>query len=127
VSSDCKATLVVGAVESLSAYVLPWPLAVLRERWPDVVAARELLRRYFEAGEMPAPRTQALGVAVGTTALGLLPVHAIEGELRAGSLVEVELASRLPVPVMRAVGDLASPMVAELIDHLRDPRITRHR
>ena len=33
-SPDTKATLVVGAVESLSAYVLPSHLASLRERWP---------------------------------------------------------------------------------------------
>ena len=34
VSTDVSATLVVAAVESLSAYVLPGPLAALRERWP---------------------------------------------------------------------------------------------
>lgn len=34
VSSDVSATLVVAAVESLSAYVLPGPLAALRKRWP---------------------------------------------------------------------------------------------
>ena len=34
VSSSVSATLVVSAVESLSAYVLPSPLAALRARWP---------------------------------------------------------------------------------------------
>jgi DNA-binding transcriptional LysR family regulator len=34
VSSDISGTLVVAAVESLSAYVLPQPLAALRARWP---------------------------------------------------------------------------------------------
>src|SRR4249920_281596 len=33
-SSDVKATLVVSAVESVGAYVLPSRLAVLRARWP---------------------------------------------------------------------------------------------
>jgi DNA-binding transcriptional LysR family regulator len=34
VSTDVSGTLVVAAVESLSAYVLPQPLAALRARWP---------------------------------------------------------------------------------------------
>jgi DNA-binding transcriptional LysR family regulator len=34
VSTDVSATLVVAAVESLSAYVLPGPLAALRKLWP---------------------------------------------------------------------------------------------
>lgn len=34
VTSEVNATLVLSAVESLAAYVLPGPLAVLRERWP---------------------------------------------------------------------------------------------
>jgi DNA-binding transcriptional LysR family regulator len=34
VTTDVSATLVVAAVESLSAYVLPTPLAALRKRWP---------------------------------------------------------------------------------------------
>jgi DNA-binding transcriptional LysR family regulator len=34
VSTNVSATLVVAAVESLSAYVLPSPLAALRKRWP---------------------------------------------------------------------------------------------
>jgi len=36
VSTDVSATLVVSAVESLSAYVLPSRLAALRDRWPNV-------------------------------------------------------------------------------------------
>jgi DNA-binding transcriptional LysR family regulator len=36
VSSDVSATLVVSAVDSLSAYVLPPRLAALRDRWPNV-------------------------------------------------------------------------------------------
>lgn len=35
VSTNVSATLVVAAVESLSAYVLPQPLAALRARWPQ--------------------------------------------------------------------------------------------
>lgn len=43
VTSEVNATLVLSAVESLAAYVLPEPLAALRERWPmariEVMAA----------------------------------------------------------------------------------------
>lgn len=202
VSNAVVATLVVGAVESVSAYLLPGALAMMRRRWPkarvEVITAtcleirervtagaydlgllleaddgaacdsilmrtrlvvfgtaahplagqratpdelrrcdfhmcdaagtyHQLLRRHFEGSEVPAPRTQAIGsvegvkrsVAAATTALGLLPAHTIAAELRDGSLVEVALSPRLPALVMRAVGNLASAMVAELIDHLR--------
>jgi LysR family transcriptional regulator, transcriptional activator of the cysJI operon len=203
VSSEVSATLVVAAVESLSAYVLPSALAGLRERWPNarfevitgtcpeirerVAAAKcdlglileaerdahdsivatsrfvivgsathpligkpatpdqlrrcdfymcdasgnyhDVLRRYFEAAEVPAPRTQPLGtiegvkrgISMGSTALGLLPAHAVRSELAAGSLVEIAVDPALPPLVMRAIrSDSQSPMVDELLASLRD-------
>lgn len=205
VSSNVSATLVVAAVESLSAYVLPARLAALRERWPKVrlevitavcagiresVAAgksdlgllleaetgvddesilskarlvifgspahplvhrraspdelrrcdfylsdaagnyHQVLRHYFEAAQVPPPRTQALGsvegvkrgILVGGAALGLLPAHALEQELRDGVLAEVRVSPGLPGLVLRAVfapGETSSPLVDELIQSLR--------
>jgi DNA-binding transcriptional LysR family regulator len=209
VSTDVNATLVVAAVESLNAYVLPSRLAALRARWPKVqlevvtgtcaeiresVAAgqsdlglvlegetggpgggrdtsilttarlvvlaaqghplvrqiaspdrlrrcdflmsdaggsyHQLLRRYFEAAQVPLPRTQTLGnvegvkrgILAGGTALGLLPAHAVEQEVKAGTLVEVEVRPRLPRLVLRALiapGAVDSPLVDDLIRSLR--------
>jgi DNA-binding transcriptional LysR family regulator len=201
VSAEVSATLVVAAVESLSAYVLPSPLAALRERWPNVrfevitgtcpeirervgagkcdvglilegeadgpddsiVATsrfvivgstshpladkhatpdqlrrcdfymcdasgnyHDVLRRYFEAAEVPIPRTQPMGTIEGvkrgismeSTALGLLPEHAVRSELAARSLVEITVRPPLPALVMRAIrssADSPSPMVDELL------------
>jgi DNA-binding transcriptional LysR family regulator len=206
VSSDVSATLVIGAVESLSAYVLPAPLAALRKRWPkarlevtagtcneiresvaagkcdlglilqaesgvddDSVLARtrlvilgspahpfanrsaspdqigdcdfymsdaagdyhQVLRHHFEAAGMPLPRMQALGtvegvkrgILAGASALGLLPMHAVEQELREGVLAQIKVSPALRGLVMRAVRapDRArSPIVDDLIDALRD-------
>ena len=200
-----KATLVLSAVESIGAYVLPSRLAVLRERWPAVrvevltgscgeirervaagecdlglvlepengpeagavlararllilgapthplargVAAADALRRcdfymcdaggnyhqalrqHFEAAGLPAPRMQAMGtiegvkrgILAGGTALGLLPEHAVEPELRGGLLAEVRVSPALPSVVLRAVlppGAPRSPVVEDLIDALR--------
>jgi len=200
-----KATLVVSAVESIGAYVLPSRLAALRVRWPavrvevltgscgeirervaaaesdlglvlepetgpeagtvlararllilgapthplarGVAAADELrrcdfymcdaggnyhqaLRQHFEAAGVPAPRMQAMGtiegvkrgVLAGGTALGLLPEHAVESELREGVLAEVHVTPALPCVVLRAVlapAPLRSPVVDDLIDALR--------
>ena len=55
-STDVNATLVVAAVESLSAYVLPSRLAALRERWPKarlevVTGSCEEIRESVAAGE----------------------------------------------------------------------------
>jgi DNA-binding transcriptional LysR family regulator len=205
VSQNVSATLVVAAVESLSAYVLPSRLAALRERWPKVrvevitgvcsdiresVAAgksdlglvlegeggvedgsilaktrlvifgspthplvrrsasadqlrrcdfymsdaagnyHQVLRRHFEAAHVPLPRTQALGtvegvkrgILAGGTALGLLPAHAVEPELRDGVLAEVRVTPALPGLVLRAVyspGNSNSPMVDDLIHSLQ--------
>ena len=206
VSTSVSATLVVAAVESLSAYVLPSRLTDLRARWPKVrlevvtmacpeiresVAAgksdlgllleaesgiedgsilskgrlvifappahplvegiagpdqlrrcdfylsdaggnyHHTLRHYFEAAEVPLPRTQALGtvegvkrgILAGGTALGLLPAHALEQELRDGTLAEVRISPALPGLVLRAVFSPASahsPVADELIENLRD-------
>jgi len=206
VSSDVSATLVVAAVESLSAYVLPTPLAALRKRWPkarlevttgtcneirESVAAgkcdvglllqaeagiddesilaktrlvifaspahpfanraptpdqigdcdfymsdaagdyHQVLRHYFEAAETPLPRMQALGtvegvkrgILTGGSALGLLPVHAVEQELREGVLAQVRVSPPLRGLVMRAVrspGEASSPIVDDLLESLRD-------
>jgi DNA-binding transcriptional LysR family regulator len=205
VSTRVSATLVVAAVESLSAYVLPSRLAALRERWPKVrlevttgvcpeiresVASgksdlglvleaetgvddgsilaktrlvifgspahplvrrsaspdelrrcdfymsdaagnyHQVLRQHFEAAEVPVPRTQALGsvegvkrgILAGGTALGLLPAHALEEELRDGVLAEVHVSPALPALVLRAVfspGHQSSPVVDDLIQSLR--------
>jgi DNA-binding transcriptional LysR family regulator len=56
VSTDVNATLVVAAVESLNAYVLPARLAALRERWPKVhlevvTGTCEEIRESVEAGQ----------------------------------------------------------------------------
>jgi DNA-binding transcriptional LysR family regulator len=210
VSTDVNATLVVAAVESLNAYVLPSRLAALRARWPKVrlevvtgacaeiqesvaagksdlglvlegepgggpdggedesilttarlavVAApghplvlegatpdqlrrcellmsdaggpyHRLLRQYFDAAQVPLPRTQALGnvegvkrgLLAGGTALGCLPAHAVEQELRDGTLAEVEVRPLLPGLVLRALiapGAVDSPLVDDLVRSLR--------
>jgi len=209
VSTDVNATLIVAAVESLNAYVLPARLAALRERWPKVhlevvtgtcadiresvgagqshlglllegetggrgggkdasilTTARlvvlaapghplaqqrpspdqlrrhellmsdpsgpyhRLLRQYFEAAQVPLPRTQTLGnvegvkrgLLAGSTALGLLPAHAVEQELKDGALSEVEVRPPLPRLVVRALiapEAVDSPLVDDLIRSLR--------
>ena len=214
ISTDISATLVVSAVESLSAYVLPSRLAALRNRWPNVrmeviacacsqiresVAAgrsdlglvaeaeagladssviapvrltifgssshplarsemknvvtpdqlcqytfymsdaagdyHQVLRQYFEAAQLPAPRTESLGSVEGVkrgalatkTALGLLPAYALEQELRDGVLAEIRVTPALPGIVVRAVvpqGSSNSPVVVELIQSLRDLALT---
>lgn len=210
-SSAVKATLVVSAVESVGAYVLPSRLQALRARWPAVrlevltgscdeirervargesdvglvlepqagsgggpvlATARLLilcspthplarrgatpdqlgrcdfymcdaagnyhqaLRQLFEAAQAPAPRVQALGtiegvkraIVAGGTALGLLPEHAVERELREGLLAELRVRPALPCVALRAVlapGALRSAVVEDLLDALRgSPRLT---
>jgi len=204
-SNDVKATLVVSAVESVSAYVLPSRLAALRARWPGVrvevltgrceeirdriargesdvglvlepeagreggtvlakarllilgapthpLARREAtpdqlrpcdfymcdaagnyhqaLRQLFDGAQVPAPRMQAIGtiegvkraILTGGTALGLLPEHSVEPELRDGVLSEVRARPALTSVVLRAVlgpGALRSAVVDELLDSLR--------
>jgi len=205
VSTDVSATLVVAAVESVSAYVLPGPLAALRKHWPKArlevmtgicteirasVAAgksdlglileadagvddssvltkthllifgspthplanrsaspeqlarfdfymsdaagdyHQVLRQYFEAAQIPLPKTQALGtvegvkrgILTGGNALGLLPAHAVEQELRNGELAQINVSPRLRGLVMRAVlsPGASSPIVGDLIQNLRD-------
>lgn len=211
VSTSVSGTLVVAAVESLSAYVLPLPLATLRARWPKArlevvtgicseirasvaagkcdlglmieadtgqddssVLARtqlvifgapahpfanrspspdqlqrcdfymsdaagdyhQVLRHYFEAAETPLPRMQALGtvegvkrgILAGAEALGLLPAHAVEQELRDGVLAQVHVKPPLRGLVMRAAlapGTARSPIVEDLLEVLRGsaPRV----
>ena len=204
-SERVRATLVVSAVESVGAYVLPSRIAALRGRWPSVrvevltgscaeirerVAAGEsdlglvlepeerpeggeilakarllilaapahvlarrvapaeelsrcdfymcdaggnyhqALLRHFEAAGVPAPRMQAMGtiegvkrgILAGTAALGLLPEHAVEPELRNGLLAEVRVRPALPRVVLRAVlppDAPGSPVVEDLIAALR--------
>ena len=88
----------------------------------------QVLRHYFEVAEVPVPRTQTLGtvegvkrgILTGSTALGLLPAHAVEQELDDGSLVEVQVRPALPTLVLRAVrASGVSPMVDQLIDSLK--------
>jgi LysR family transcriptional regulator, low CO2-responsive transcriptional regulator len=204
-SSGVKATLVVSAVESVGAYVLPSRLVALRARWPgvrlevltgsceeirhrvakgesdvglvlepesgpeggEVLAKARLLilgaathplarrgatpdqlrscdfymcdaggnyhqalRQLFEAAAVPPPRMQAIGtiegvkrgILAGGTALGLLPEHAVEPELRDGVLTEVRVRPPLPSVVLRAVlapGAARSAVVDDLLESLR--------
>lgn len=91
----------------------------------------QVLRQHFEAAQVPAPRTQALGSVEGLKravlaagdAVGLLPAHAIEHELRDGELAEISVSPALPPLVLRAVvapGSSGSPLVEALIGSLRD-------
>lgn len=211
-STEVKATLVVSAVESIGAYVLPQRLAELGRRWPAVrvevrtgscaeirgrVAAREsdlglvlepetgresgagvilakprllilaapthplsrgaaavdalrrcdfymcdaggnyhqVLRQHFEVKGVKAPRMQVMGtiegvkrgILAGGTALGLLPEHAVELELRERALTEVRVTPELPCVVLRAVtapGAQHSPVIDGLIDSLRGPLVS---
>src|SRR5204862_7774753 len=62
------------------------------------------LRQHFEAKGVKGPRLQAMGtiegvkrgILAGETALGLLPEHAVESELRDRVLVEVRVRPALP-------------------------------
>ena len=204
-STEVRATLVISAVESVSAYVLPSRLAALRKRWPAVrvevltgvcaeirdrvaggksdvglvldaeggqevgatlakarllilsapthplarrrASADELrrcdfymcdaagdyhrmLQQHFEKAQLPAPRMQVLGtiegvkrgILAGGAALGVLPEHAVEPELREGLLAEVRVSPALPGLVLHAVlapDALHSPVVNDLMDSLR--------
>jgi DNA-binding transcriptional LysR family regulator len=206
ISTEVSATLVVAAVESLSAYVLPSRLALLRERWPkarlevitgacpeiresvaagksdlglvlgaeadgddEAILARgrlvifgapahplagrvaspqqlrrcdfymsdaagdyhQMLRKYFESAHFPVPRTQALGTVEGVkrgilasgTAVGLLPAHALDQELRDGTLAEIAVDPPLPGLALRIVTPpegTTSPLVDALVESLRD-------
>jgi len=90
----------------------------------------QVLRRHFEAAELPQPRTQALGtvegvkrgILAGGAALGLLPAHAVKQELDDGVLAEVRVSPPLPGLVLRAVlgpESADSPVVEELVRSLR--------
>ena len=62
------------------------------------------------------------GILAGGAALGLLPAHAVESELRDGVLAEVRVRPALPCVVLRAVlapGAPGSPVAEDLIDALR--------
>ena len=63
------------------------------------------------------------GILTGGSALGLLPVHAVEQELREGVLAQVRVSPPLRGLVMRAVrspGEASSPIVDDLLESLRD-------
>ena len=205
VSASVSAKLVVAAVESLSAYVLPSHLAALRAHWPkarlevitgvcseirESVAAgkcdlgllleadagsadsailakthlvifgspahplakrnpspdhlrrhdfymsdaagdyHQVLRQYFEAAQIPLPRMQVLGtvegvkrgILAGGDALGLLPTHAVQQELREGVLAQINVNPPLRGLAMRALlspGHAGSPLVDDLLQSLR--------
>lgn len=89
-----------------------------------------ILRRHFEAAGVPLPRTEALGtveavkqgVLAGGSALGLLPAHALERELKEGELAEVRVRPPLQGLALRAIrsdGAGASPIIEDLIESLR--------
>jgi len=94
----------------------------------------QLLRQYFEAAEAPVPMTQSLGsvegvkrgILAGGAALGVLPSHAVEQELRGGVLCVVHVRPPLPGLVLRAVlapgGNLAAP-AEELVQGLRGAQL----
>lgn len=92
VSADVKATLVVAAVESLGTYVLPEPLAALRERWPKVsleVATRVCvdIRESVAAGktdiglvlEVDSGVEDAFTLAKGRLVIFASPTHPLAG------------------------------------------------
>jgi DNA-binding transcriptional LysR family regulator len=90
----------------------------------------QALRQHFEAAGVRPPRMQAMGtiegvkrgVLAGGTALGLLPEHAVESELREKTLSEVRVNPALPCVVLRAVtppGAAGLPVIDDLIDSLR--------
>jgi DNA-binding transcriptional LysR family regulator len=80
VSTDMSATLVVAAVESLSAYVLPTRLAALRARWPRT-------RVEIVTGACPEIRAS---VAAGTSDIGLT-LEAEKGEGDGSELTKARL------------------------------------
>ncbi|MEP7011344.1 MAG: LysR family transcriptional regulator [Acidobacteriota bacterium] len=89
----------------------------------------QTLRQHFEAAGVPAPRMQAMGtiegvkrgILTGGSALGLLPEHAVESELRDNVLAEVRVNPALPSVVLRAVlaPGARSPVADDLIEALR--------
>lgn len=80
VSTDVSGTLVVAAVESLSAYVLPQPLAALRARWPKT-------RLEVATGICSGIRAS---VAAGTCDLGLI-IEAEAGQDESSILAKTKL------------------------------------
>jgi DNA-binding transcriptional LysR family regulator len=90
----------------------------------------QALRQLFDGAQVPTPRMQAIGtiegvkraILTGGTALGLLPEHSVEPELRDGVLAEVRVRPALPSVALRAVlapGALRSAVVDDLLDSLR--------
>jgi len=93
-------------------------------------AYHRLLRQYFEAAQVPLPRTQTLGnvegvkrgLLAGGNGLGLLPAHAVEQEVKDGTLAAIEVRPALPRLVLRALvapGAVDSPLVDGLMQSLR--------
>jgi DNA-binding transcriptional LysR family regulator len=90
----------------------------------------QALRAYFEAAQLPMPRTQSLGtvegvkrgILAGGPGVGLVPEHAVERELREGLLTALELSPALPPLLLCAVlapGAPPSPVVDALLERLR--------
>lgn len=90
----------------------------------------QIMRQYFEAAQIPLPRTQTLGtiegvkrgIRAGGTGLGLLPAHAVEQELREATLAEIPVSPALRGLVLRAVHPAkpsGSPLVEDLLRALR--------
>lgn len=90
----------------------------------------QALRQHFEGAGINPPRMLAMGTIEGVkrgiltdgSALGLLPEHAVQRELRETVLAEVRVRPPLPKVVLRAVRvhGARSPVVDDLIDALRD-------
>lgn len=95
----------------------------------------QLLRQYFEAAQIPPPKTEVLGSIEGvkrgvlarTSALGLLPVYALKQDLRNGVLAGIGINPPLRGLVLRAVfanGNSNSPPAEDLLQSLRGVALT---
>lgn len=95
-----------------------------------------VLRDYFVAAGLTPPRTQVLGSIEGVKrgvvgsgpAVGLLPEHAVAGELDDGTLVELRMAPPLPRLVLRAVvssDGATSPIASALLEAMRRTPLAR--
>jgi DNA-binding transcriptional LysR family regulator len=90
----------------------------------------QVLRAYFDAAQLPMPRTQSLGtvegvkrgILAGGPGVGLVPAHAVERELHEGLLVDLDVRPALPPLLLCAVlapTQPCSPMVDDLLQRLR--------
>lgn len=91
----------------------------------------ELIRRYFAADGLPGPRLEPVGsidgvkrgVDADVSALGILPLYAVEEDIRSGRVHALELTPPLPrmqlVALLPAGPAVRHPAITELIEQLR--------